>query len=44
MDREGGGDATALERVGDLGEYPEFSEGGQDLACSLYVMSAPVYR
>ena len=35
LDREGGDDADALEGVGDLGEHPELSEGGQDLACSL---------
>ena len=28
-------DADALEGVGDLGEHPELSEGGQDLACSV---------
>ena len=32
LDGEGGGDAGALERVADLGEHPELSEGGQDLA------------
>ena len=31
LDGEGGGDAGALERVADLGEHPELSEGGQDL-------------
>ena len=35
LDREGGRDADPLEGVGDLGEHPELSEGGQDLACSL---------
>ena len=37
LDRERGGDADALEGVGDLGQDPELSEGGQDLACSRWV-------
>ena len=31
LDREGGGDAGALERVTDIGEHPELSERGQGL-------------
>ena len=31
LDGEGGGDAAALERVADLGEHPELSEGGHGM-------------
>ena len=39
LDGEGGHDVGALEGVCDLGEYPELSEGGQDLACSVLTRS-----
>ena len=44
LDGEGGDDAGALERVADLGEYPELTEGGQDLVAFSCARSAPPTR